>query len=214
MDVFQKDEEIGICSSYRLNDKVVDCAGLDINDGNIFNGKSIIEYMLCGGKGLTGAIHNVIYKTSFLKQINENYNVFNEVNMHADNELAFALCDISKFGFVFQVLSYTRRHNETGTSMAKRFGTYFYGTEILYNNFSLNRPTIIEARKDFYDRYSYFLLMRYLNFDLDAIKWHRARMQKKIGFIQMGISFFKIPLKKIMKHIPKYKKKEFTQAGW
>lgn len=40
--LMEKFPSIGICSSYRLNDRMVDMDGLNIWDGNVFNGKELL----------------------------------------------------------------------------------------------------------------------------------------------------------------------------
>ena len=47
-----------------------------------------------------------------------------EGNIHADTEACLQVLSESDFGFVHQVLTYTRRHNEAVTAFTRRIGTY------------------------------------------------------------------------------------------
>ena len=49
---------------------------------------------------------------------------YNEANLHADTEVCYDLLQSVDFGFVHQVLTFTRRHNEAMTSFANRMKTH------------------------------------------------------------------------------------------
>ena len=48
---------------------------------------------------------------------------YNERNLHADSEICFDLLRGVDFGFVQEVLTYTRRHNESVSSFSKTIAT-------------------------------------------------------------------------------------------
>jgi glycosyltransferase involved in cell wall biosynthesis len=49
---------------------------------------------------------------------------YNESNFHADKEVCFEILQDTDFGFVHQVLTFTRTHDEAATSFAEKFNTY------------------------------------------------------------------------------------------
>jgi hypothetical protein len=52
---------------------------------------------------------------------------YNEANLHADTEACYDLLRSMDFGFVHQVLTYTRTHNEQVSTYAQRNNTYLLG---------------------------------------------------------------------------------------
>jgi glycosyltransferase involved in cell wall biosynthesis len=182
VDILEKDDEIGACFSYRLDDKKVDCFGLDIYDGKIFDGKDILYAELTGKFYISGSLGTPLYRINALKSISSTFQIYNITNIHSDTELAHDIMQRYKIGFVYQVLSYIRRHNETETAIARKYNTYLNGVErILYKRRDIF-PGINKIYKKHRLYYAYFLLKRRLFNDKDCIAWHKKYIERTFSF--------------------------------
>jgi glycosyltransferase involved in cell wall biosynthesis len=201
VEVLERSEKIGACFSFRLDDKKVNCFGLDIYDGNIFDGKEILHAELTGKFGISGSLGTPLYRIDALKSISPVLNVFNESNYHPDTELAHDIMESHKVGFVYQVLSYIRRHNETATSTAKKYNTYLNGSErILYK-----RLNVFHDLRKIYKKhrlyYAWFILKKIFLNDKECVQWHREHLSRPLLFKEYLISpvyVFSVKLKKIV----------------
>jgi len=84
----------------------------------------------------------------------------NESNIHADKEACFDLLQSSDFGFVHQVLTYSRRHSEAATSFSQKFNTYLLGNLIIltkYGSIYLSSEEYGKCLKRHMKRYYLFL---------------------------------------------------------
>jgi hypothetical protein len=77
-----------------------------------------------GGPYLFGSPTSLLIRADFIRQREAFYN---EQNIHADKEVCFEILGEADFGFVHQVLTYTRRHNEAMTSFTRRVNTFEVG---------------------------------------------------------------------------------------
>jgi hypothetical protein len=74
-----------------------------------------------GGRHFFGSPTSLLIRANLLRQ---HHHFYNEKNTHADTEACLQLLRDHDFGFVHQVLTFTRRHNEAQTTRARRFNTY------------------------------------------------------------------------------------------
>ena len=58
--------------------------------------------------------------------IHNNKPFYKEEYYHADNEVCYRILENTDFGFVHQVLSFTRRHNESNTMYTRRINTFIF----------------------------------------------------------------------------------------
>jgi glycosyltransferase involved in cell wall biosynthesis len=94
------------------------------------------------------------------KLIREHPVFYNESNLHADKEVCFDLLQNADFGFVHQVLTYSRQHSETATSFSARFNTYLLGNLIIltkYGPIYLSREEYNKCLKHHMQRYYLYL---------------------------------------------------------
>jgi glycosyltransferase involved in cell wall biosynthesis len=164
----------GICSSYRLMDRWIKCDRLDYYDGTCFDGKIILVEQLLHKLELTGSINTVLYRVDTLKKVTGYPDIFKMGIYHIDTDLAYEVQSFSDQAFVYQVLSYTRRHNETYTSqISHRFQTSLYLREMeLYKYRGLD-PILEKEYKKVRRKYALFLLQQKLKGDKELIQWHR-----------------------------------------
>jgi glycosyltransferase involved in cell wall biosynthesis len=111
---------IGIVSAYRLNEDRVDLDGLPYGD-TILDGYTVGRLSL-GDEPLYlfGSPTSTLLRADLVRGPQPFYN---EAYLHADTDACFRTLLTNDFGFVHQVLTYTRRHNESVTSKVKRLET-------------------------------------------------------------------------------------------
>jgi glycosyltransferase involved in cell wall biosynthesis len=114
---------VGIVSSYRLEEDKVTNDGLPYSISFAL-GKEACHARLLGGNYFFGSPTSILIRSDLIRSQRPFYN---EKNFHADNEACFALLGKSDFGFVHQVLSFTRRGNESNTTLARRLNTFLLG---------------------------------------------------------------------------------------
>lgn len=174
VDVMEKNPSVGICSSYRLNDKKVDMYGLDIWNGNVYNGKEILQRQLIRTLDISGSNTTVMYAIEHMKKLPRYPVVYDETTYHEDSELTYELMNISDVGFVFQVLSYTRRHAGAYTNLeAFRFNTFLQFNEKVLWIYKGNDKVLNKLYRDVRLEYAYFLFYKKLTGDTKAVNWHK-----------------------------------------
>jgi glycosyltransferase involved in cell wall biosynthesis len=199
--VLEQDDDIGACFSFRLDDKRVDCCGLDIYDGNIFDGKQILYAELTNQFYVSGSLGTPLYRLNVLRNTSPMLRVFNEKTYHPDTELAHDIMQNYKIGFVYQVLSYIRRHNETGTTLARKYNTYLNGVE----KDMYKRIDVFHDMHSLYKkhrlRYACFLLKKKLLNDKDCLAWHKKHLERPIKLTEYIVAPFVVSHSMISKLI-------------
>jgi len=95
---------VGIVGAYALAGRQIELAGLpypsDVVDGREICRKHLLEKLY-----VFGTQNSVLYRADLVRK---NDPFYNEANIHADTEACFALLRTWDFGFIHQVLTYTR----------------------------------------------------------------------------------------------------------
>lgn len=145
--VMEANPSIGITGAYGLQDGSVLWQGLRYGN-SLHSGREVCRERLLGGSYIFGSQTSVLYRSDLVRS-RENF--FNESNAHgADSETCFELLKDSDFGFVFQVLTYSRERpnsmlqasRQVNTSAAdlltelRRFGPYFLSPRELHDRFT------------------------------------------------------------------------------
>ena len=185
VEVMERNPSVGICSAYRLNDLTVDMDGLNIWDGNVYIGKEILYRQLTRTIDVSGSNTTVMFSNEHLKKIPRYPVVFDETTYHEDTELEYEMMDISDVGFVFQVLTYTRRHEKAHTTTE----VYRYNTLLQFNEKVLwvykgNDKKLNRLYKACRLDYAYFMLYKRLTFDRESIQWHKSYIVRKFTFFE------------------------------
>jgi glycosyltransferase involved in cell wall biosynthesis len=95
---------VGIVSAYALEGKQVKCLGLPTRC-TFVTGREICRRHFLEGLYVFGSPTTVLYRADLVRSHDPFYN---ESNIHADTEACFAVLRTSDFGFVHQILSYSR----------------------------------------------------------------------------------------------------------
>lgn len=100
---------IGIVSAYVLQGHEIKCAGLPYQAAK-FDGREICRRHLINRLYLFESANAILYRADLVRKSAAFYN---ERNIHADTEVCFALLKNSDFGFVHQIMTYTRMRQES-----------------------------------------------------------------------------------------------------
>jgi hypothetical protein len=119
----ERHPSVGIVGAYRLVGKWVDSDGLPY-PSTVVPGREICRATLLGGPYVFGSPTSLMFRSEVIRGRDAFYD---EANIAADTEACFEVLQDWDFGFVHQVLTYTRRHAEARSSFAERFNTYILG---------------------------------------------------------------------------------------
>ncbi len=123
VEVAEANPSIGIVSAYRLDEDQVNLDGLPY-PSTFIPGREIGRLSLLGGPFVFGSPTSLLIRSDLIRA---RATFYNEHNIHADEEVCYDILQQADFGFVHQVLTYTRRHNETTTTFIRRLRTYALG---------------------------------------------------------------------------------------
>jgi glycosyltransferase involved in cell wall biosynthesis len=179
----EENPSVGLVGAYRLDEDRINLDGLP-PWMTVLSGRDVARSHLLGGPlpFLFGSPTSTLLRADVVRA-RERFYV--EDNIHADFDACLDVLSESDFGFVHQVLTYTRRHNEAVTAFTRRVGTY--------------RPSDLQAfqrhgrvflTRDEYDRKLAVRFVDYLRFLVRrAPRWrrrefreyHRARVRDILG---------------------------------
>ncbi len=122
VEVAEANPSVGIVGAYRLEENRVTLDGLPY-PGNVVSGKEICRLHFINndpGLYLFGSLSSLLIHSDLMRNQD---NFLNESNIHADTEACYKILQSHDFGFVHQVLTFTRRHNESVTSKIRQYNT-------------------------------------------------------------------------------------------
>ncbi|MFH1932386.1 MAG: glycosyltransferase family 2 protein [Pseudomonadota bacterium] len=191
VEVAEANPTVGIVGSYRLDENRVNLDGLPYPSFFI-PGREVCRLHLLGHVYLFGSPTSLLIRSDFIISRKDFYN---ESNIHADYEVCCEVLQNSDFGFIHQVLTYTRRHNETNTIFCKRLNTYILGDLTIltkYGSVYLNDEEYGRVYNKYLTRYYNLLaknVFRYLKYrDEEFWTFHKNELKK------LGISISKLKL--------------------
>ncbi|MBN1187066.1 MAG: glycosyltransferase family 2 protein [Bacteroidales bacterium] len=193
--VMENHPEVGICSSFRLVDKMIKSVGLDYYHGNQFNGKEMLVRQLKKELNITSSVNAVMYRIDTLKELVYYPRIFQDEPFHQDTFLSYELLVLSDLGFVFQILSYTRRHEDSVTStVTTKLNTFLFFREYVLFYYNSRDPSLEDEYRRERIRYAYFFLKNKLLRKKEILNWHRNRLKRPIRFIE----YFLAVMRKIL----------------
>jgi glycosyltransferase involved in cell wall biosynthesis len=123
---------VGIVGAYGLYDTQVSWDGLPY-PSTVISGREICRRsLLLEGLYVFGSPTSLLIRSALIRDRKVFYN---DSNLHADKEACFDLLQSSDFGFVHQVLTYSRRHGERSTSFSEKMNTYLLGNLIILTKY-------------------------------------------------------------------------------
>jgi len=117
--VAQKDDRIGIVGAYRQHGDRVDLDWLPSLD-DVFSGRDVCRRILMGNPDIFGSPSNIMMRSDIVRR---RACFYNEEDIHADTTVCYEILKEYDFGYVHQVLTSTRRHNESVTSRCRVLNT-------------------------------------------------------------------------------------------
>jgi glycosyltransferase involved in cell wall biosynthesis len=112
---------VGVVCSYSIEQKRILFQGLDYHQ-SVVNGREICRNTLLGRQPYVfGAPTSLLYRADLVRSAREFF-PWAQGNPHADTSGVYQALQHSDFGFVHQVLTYTRVHAASETSMSFVFG--------------------------------------------------------------------------------------------
>jgi glycosyltransferase involved in cell wall biosynthesis len=119
VEVGEANPSVGIIGAYRIDEDYVNLDAMQYKT-TFISGREICRRRLLGGPDMFGSPTSLMMRADLIRNRDPFYN---EQNLHADSEVCFDLLRSVDFGFVHQVLTYTRRHNESVTSSSRKLNT-------------------------------------------------------------------------------------------
>jgi glycosyltransferase involved in cell wall biosynthesis len=152
----EENPSVGIVGAYRLEDVRVELDGLPY-PSTVVPGKDICRATLLGGPYVFGSPTSVLVRCDLIRKRNVFYD---ESNLHSDTAACYDVLQESDFGFVHQVLTFTRKHEEAVSSHAERFNTYILSSLMVllkYGPVYLSSEECEECLQGCLERYYRFL---------------------------------------------------------
>ncbi|HYF53033.1 MAG TPA: glycosyltransferase family A protein, partial [Salinarimonas sp.] len=122
--VMEQNANVGIVGAYVLADKAIECDGLPYGQ-SVWDGREICRNTLLGRYYLFGSPSSLLLRADLIRARPKGF--YNEHNLHADFEICYDLLETCDFGFVHQVLTFTRTH---AASMGNTF-TRLYNPQLV-----------------------------------------------------------------------------------
>src|SRR6478735_8962238 len=117
----EQNPSVGIVGSYSIEGSRVLFEGLEYHQ-KVVNGREICRKTLTGGMPyVLGAPTTLLYRSDLIRSVKEFF-PYAKGAPHADMSAVYQALQHSDFGFVHQVLSYTRVHAASETSSSFKFG--------------------------------------------------------------------------------------------
>lgn len=115
---------VGIVGAYRLDGRKVGITGLPY-PSHFNSGKKIARDFLLGKGNYFGAPSNLLIRSNLIRKRKR---IYDPDYLQSDETACLDLLSESDYGFVHQVLTFTRRHEESVTeTKVKKYSAYQYG---------------------------------------------------------------------------------------
>ena len=112
---------VALVGAFRLAGSELDLDGVVPSRASVVSGEVICRHSLLGGRDVFGSPTSLLLRASAVR---EPAAFYNEAHLHADTEACYEVLKAGDFGFVHEILTYTRRHGDSITSEAGRLGTW------------------------------------------------------------------------------------------
>lgn len=156
--IAERNPSVGIVGAYRLDGVWVNLGGLPY-PSNVVPGHQICRNTLLGGPYVFGSPTSLLIRSDIIRNREMFYDETNFSN-HADTAACYEVLQNSDFGFVHQVLTYTRRHGEAQNTFDRKMYTNLGAILMIlkkYGPIYLNREEYEQCLKKGMERYYRFL---------------------------------------------------------
>jgi glycosyltransferase involved in cell wall biosynthesis len=194
VEVAEKNPSVGIVSAYRLDETRISLDGLPypstIVSGRLICRLSLLENMYVFGSPTSTLIRSV--------DIRARDKFYEEHSIHADEEVCYEILKKADFGFVHQVLTYTRRHNESVTSLNKIYNTHKIRMLIVlkkYGSFFLGKEEYNKRLKRLINNHHKYLGHSFFELkNKDFFNYHIKELRKldiKLNYLKLMAAVIK-----------------------
>ena len=198
VEIMVRNPSVGIVGAYRIDGNRINMDDL-LYPKQIFTGREICRRRLFGGRDVFGSPTSLLIRSDLVRGHEKFYN---EQNFHADTEVCFDLLRNVDYGFVHQVLTYTRRHCATETSSTRTLATHTLShmlNMIKYGPFYLDDEEFSRqfkvARKRYYRSLAHHILKldknKYKNAVKELWEYHKEALvnhEQQISLTRLLIS--------------------------
>ena len=188
VDLAQRSPSVALVTSYRLWGNEVRHQGIPY-PVEVVNGREICRSTLLGSCYVFGSPSSILLRAA---DVRARPAFYNEDNFHADTEVCFELLKDADLGFVHQILTRTRVHEERMTSSAVKINTFHdawlaihieYG-ELYLGRREYRRQLVVRLR-----RYAVFLAKAVVKAkfrDPRFRRHHRRALGRLLGSLTTG----------------------------
>lgn len=189
MAVAEENPSVGIVSAYVLQGPEVKCVGLPYQ-ARVFAGREICRRHLLDHLYVFESANALLYRSDL---VCGNAAFYNEKNIHADTEACFALLRSADFGFVHQILTYTRIRPGSERTTSSDLQTYLSGMLQVLQGYGLDYLSSEELdrllRAHISDYYKFLGKCELLG-QRNVLNYHRAKLiDSGIGFQWSRVAF-------------------------
>ncbi len=128
------DARIGIVSSYRLAGRQVKEVGLDCRE-SVLPGRAVCRKQLLEACHFFGSPSTLLFRSDIVRSRRPFYA---EGRLHEDTEACYEILEDCDFGFVHQVLSFSRTENDSIMSSTRRFNPALLDKLIIVRKYGRN----------------------------------------------------------------------------
>ena len=150
VDVLDSNPSVGIVSAYRLEENQVSLDRLPSaapnnpsEDTFTMSGRSVVSSILRERASVLGSPTAFMLRTNVMGQPDQ---LFSTRYLHADKDACLRILQETDFGFIRQVLTFTRRHNESVTSLTNALDTRRQENLLFLEKFGPENLTAEELR--------------------------------------------------------------------
>jgi glycosyltransferase involved in cell wall biosynthesis len=124
VNVAVENPSVGIVASYRLDDRLVNLDGLPY-PSTVVPGREICRQSLLERRDFFGSPSSLLIRSDLMRDRKTKLFGDDTFDLHGDTATCHEILMVSDFGFVHQVLTFTRRHEgATDTPMAQAYNSY------------------------------------------------------------------------------------------
>jgi glycosyltransferase involved in cell wall biosynthesis len=177
--VAEANPSVGIVGAYGLEGVDVKWAGLPY-PSRCVDGREAGRLFFLEQRNPFGSSHSLLYRADLVRSSDP---FFNEASVHADTEKCIELLRNCDFGFVHQVLTFSRVRKQSVSQYSKDLNTYVAGRlyEIVkYGADYLTPAELARCRSRLFDEYYNFLAVSAVLRANDAEFWkyHRRKLEE------------------------------------
>jgi glycosyltransferase involved in cell wall biosynthesis len=162
----------------------------------VVSGRELCGASLLGGPYVFGTPTSLLFQSDIVRS---RHAFYNEENFHADTEACYEFLENHDFGFVHQVLTYSRVREDSLTSHSQKFNTYLAGnlhTLVTYGpRYLTDKDLKYMLRKRLRNYYEYLGEQAYKGNGRDFWEFHRDKLAalgyplSKLRLIVAAMSF-------------------------